>query len=313
MKIIKAGYSILDRDEDRGGLRMIERAGRVCYKSEDKITEDSAEGFVRRMIQRGHLAMLEHGEYIFLLDDYKILDNVAFALRRIKEDTGRSIMLTATNIDERPIISGNVRVWREFMAADTGAKDYFAGKLDPVYVADLVPEWERVDDPRVHPIHAADLRGDIEHLVHERQTVLFTVDRGVSHEFVRHRVFSFAQESTRYCNYSQGRFGGELQMIEPCYLTPHTEMYDLWKRSCMSDEVTYFTMLNYGLQPQEARAILPQSTKTELVMTGALWAWDHFFDLRARQMTGPAHPQAVEVARPLMLEMMERFPALSRA
>ena len=104
------------------------------------------------------------------------------------------------------------------------------------------------------------------------------------------------------------RFGREISVIEPCYLAPHTEPYDLWKRQCMSAETAYFTELNLGLQPQEARAVLPTSTKTELVMTGTLGQWDHFFDLRARQITGPAHPQASELALPLMLDMAERFP-----
>ena len=97
-------------------------------------------------------------------------------------------------------------------------------------------------------------------------------------------------------------------MIEPCYLVKHTEPYDLWKRSCMTAETENFTMLNMGMQPQEARAVLPHSTKAELVMTGTLGAWNHFFDLRARQITGKAHPQAVEVAFPLMQEMAARFP-----
>jgi thymidylate synthase (FAD) len=138
--------------------------------------------------------------------------------------------------------------------------------------------------------------------------VRFTIDRGISHEFVRHRVMSFSQESTRYCNYSQGKFGREITVIAPCYLVEGSQPYELWRRSCMSDEVEYFTLLNMGLSPQEARAVLPNSTKTELMMTGTIRQWDHFFDLRARQLTGPAHPQAVEVAEPLMQEMVERWP-----
>ena len=130
----------------------------------------------------------------------------------------------------------------------------------------------------------------------------------MSHEFVRHRVMSFAMESSRYCNYSQERFNREITVIEPCYLVPHTEPYDLWKRSCMTAETAYFTLLNMGLAPQEARAVLPHSTKTELVMTGTLGMWKHFFDLRARQITGKAHPQAVEAAEPLMQEMTALFP-----
>ena len=152
--------------------------------------------------------------------------------------------------------------------------------------------------------------GKTERLTHLSQTVRFIIDRGISHEFVRHRMMSFAQESTRFCNYSNDRFGREVTVIEPCYLVKHTEPYDLWKRQCMSAEVSYFAEMNLGLFPQEARAVLANSTKTELVMTGTLRQWDHFFDLRARQITGKAHPQAVEVAVPLMEEMSGLFPTV---
>lgn len=308
MKIIKPSLDTWLRDEKRGGLAIIERAGRVCYKSEDKISDTSAEGFVKGLIRRHHEAMLEHGDYMFLLDDYKLLDNVAYALRRIMEDTGKRILLTMTCVDNRPIISGNIRAWRELMATGSLAAYYFTGAIDPVYTSDLVPESERIDDPRVHQIFYADLIGRVEKLAHLRQTICFTCDRGVSHEFVRHRVMSYAMESTRYCNYSQDKFGREITVIEPCYLVHHTEPFDLWKRQCMSAEVAYFTLLNIGLSPQEARAVLPHSVKTELVMTGTLGQWEHFFDLRARQVTGAAHPQAAELALPAMHRLQQAFP-----
>lgn len=309
MKIIKPSFEILPRNEQRGGLRIIEEAGRLCYKSEKKITDTSTEGFVKGLIQRKHEAMLEHGDYIFLLDDYHILDNVVYGLVDLMSRTGKAPLLSFTNVGgDRPIVSGNVRAWMELISSGSGAAYYFTGAIDPIYTADLIPATERMEDPRVHQIRYADLAGTVERKTHLRQTVRFIVDRGVSHEFVRHRVMSFAQESTRYCNYSQDRFGREITVIEPCYLVPHTEPYDLWKRDCMCHETAYFTLLNMGLQPQETRAVLPQSTKTELVMTGTLGMWNHFFDLRARQVTGPAHPQAVEVAAPLMGEMTVQFP-----
>ena len=308
MNIVKPGFIIEERDELRGGLAIIEKAARTCYKTEDKITEGSAERMVRMLIQRHHEAMLEHGDYIFLLEDYKILDNIAYSLRRLMEDGDDVPLLTFTNLNQRPIISGNVRAWRQLLATRCGAAYYFTGAIDQIYTADLVPEEERIDDPRVKQIHYSDLYGNDEKRVHLRQTVRFTVDRGVTHEFVRHRVMSFAQESTRYVDYS----GAGIAVIEPCFLEEHTEPYDLWKRQCMSADTAYTHEKRMGLKPEEARTVLPQSTKAELVMTGTLRQWDHFFDMRARQTTGKAHPQAAEVAIPLMNEMAARFPDVIR-
>lgn len=308
MNIIKPGFMIEERDELRGGLAIIERAARTCYKTEDKITEGSAERMVRMLIQRHHEAMLEHGDYIFLLEDYKILDNIAYSLRRLMERGADVPLLTFTNINQRPIISGNIRAWRELLASQCLAAQYFTGAIDPIYTSDLITEDERIDDPRVKQIHYSDLQGFNEKRVHLRQTVRFTVDRGVTHEFVRHRVMSFAQESTRYVDYS----GDGIAVIEPCFLEEHTEPYDLWKRQCMSADTAYTHEKRLGLKPEEARTVLPQSTKAEMVMTGTLRQWDHFFDMRARQTTGKAHPQAAEVAIPLMNEMAARFPDVIR-
>ena len=312
MNIVKPSFLIEERDELRGGLAIIERAARTCYKTEDKITDTSAEKMVRSLRQRQHNAMLEHGDYIFALDDYHLMDNIVYALRRLMEDTGIVPFLTFTNIDQRPIISGNIRAWREFIASGSAAIYYFTGQIDPIYTEDLIPDDDRVVDPRVKQIRYSDLVGEVERRSHLRQTVRFIIDRGVSHEFVRHRVMSFAQESTRWCNYSADRFGRDVTVIEPCYLQPGSEAHNLWKRQCMSAEVGYFTEMNIGLMPEEARAVLVNSTKTELVMTGTLGQWDHFFDMRARQTTGKAHPQAAEVAIPLMNEMAARFPDVIR-
>ena len=309
MKIIKPSFDIWPRDEQRGGLAIIEKAGRVCYKSEDKATDTSAETFVKGLIRRHHNAMLEHGDMIFELGDDHIYANVAEALQIIRDKGYQPPMLEMTKVGHRCIVSANIRAWLELFQSGSLAGRYFIGFFDPVYIQGMgFMDEDAGPDPRVRQIRYADLADPLEKYVHLRQTVCFTCDRGVSHEFVRHRVMSFAMESSRYCNYSQDRFGREITVIEPCYLTLHTEPYDLWKRQCMSAETAYFTELNLGLQPQEARAVLPTSTKTELVMTGTLRQWDHFFDLRARQVTGPAHPQAAELALPLMLDMAERFP-----
>ena len=150
-------------------------------------------------------------------------------------------------------------------------------------------------------------RGHESVLEHFSFTVKFICDRGVSHEIVRHRIASYSQESTRYCNYSKGQFNGEITVIEPCFLVPGTEGYNLWYNACSSAEDSYFMMLNWGCSPQEARAVLPNSLKTELVMTANIREWRHFLKLR----TSPAaHLQMREVANLLLKELKQKVPVL---
>lgn len=207
-------------------------------------------------------------------------------------------MLEMTAILNRPIISGNIRAWRELIALDDIGRVYMP-LIDGVYLTGL----DKTAYPAregIKPLSYADMRDVFERESHIRQTVRFFIDRGVSHEFVRHRKFSFAQESTRYCNYSQEKFGGEITCIQPCFLAEWTDGYHEWEEACKKAEEMYFKLLNFGLTPQEARAVLPNSLKTELVMTGTLRDWKHFFNLRALGTTGNPHPQAKEVAMLLM-------------
>ena len=203
MKIINASTEILTPitgDE----LRQIEYAGRTCYKSEDKITDDTAKKFVENLIKRGHEAMLEHSSL----------------------------------------------------------------------------------------------------------SVKFICDRGVSHELVRHRMASFAQESTRYCNYSQDKFGKELIFIKPKFFKEGTDSYKYWENAMADAEICYFSMLDFGCTPQEARSVLPNSIKTEVVMTANYREWRHFFWLRAARKTGPAHPQMEELTVPLLYEVSGLIPVV---
>lgn len=205
MKIIKAGYEILPVNgqplDGKALLRHIELCGRVCYKSEDQITGDSAEKFVRNIIKRGHESVLEHASF----------------------------------------------------------------------------------------------------------SVRFIVDRGVSHEIVRHRLASYSQESTRYCNYSKEEFGDEITVIEPCFMKRSDDGYVFWLSSCGCSEKSYFAMLRYGKSPQEARSVLPNSLKTEVVMTANLREWRHFFRLRTSLA---AHPQMREVTVPLLKELKQIIPVV---
>jgi len=135
----------------------------------------------------------------------------------------------------------------------------------------------------------------------------FTVDRGVSHEIVRHRIASYSQESTRYCNYSKEKFGGEISVIEPFFFVGKEAAYKYWKESCMVAENTYMTLLKMNFSPQEARAVLPNSLKTEIVVTYNMREWRHFFKLRAAPA---AHPQMRQVSIPLFLLFKKELPVL---
>ena len=302
MRLCKPSYEIWEQPAGLEGIyKQIEKAGRVCYKSEDKITEDSAKPFVDRMIKSQHYAMLEHGtvylQFPHILEEYEPL-----TIEKYRSDPYTYIV----NKGDTYYITSNYRVLVEHNWLD---------------------DLEYLCEPTEY--HA------------KRITVHFVCDRGVSHEFVRHRVFSFAQESTRYCNYSKDKFGGEVTFIIPCWLnlseghyqyvhetgplghdfywTPEVSYKDLengaslFLETLAHSEVAYHELLNKwdnrvhdrrfrtGYKgnpwtPQQARVVLPNALKTELVMTGFADDWKHFFFLRCPVN---AHPQARELAIPL--------------
>ena len=269
MKLIKPSYEIWQQPSGLEGIyKQIERVGRVCYKSEDKITEDSAKPFVDRMIKSGHGAMLEHGT-VYLKTNDEYYGNPIDKYRDNKYSQLKSINGTK-------YVTTNLRVLIE---------------------NDWMEDLQYLCEPTEY---------------HERRiTVHFVCDRGVSHEFVRHRVFSFAQESTRYCNYSKDKFGNELTFIKPCWTDEshlkeikgtviskddygsliceyyyhlsgkQEEWFKPWTitpernfiASLQIAEQLYLELLNQGWNPQEARAVLPNSLKTELVMTGFVDDW----------------------------------------
>lgn len=288
MKLIKPIFEIWNQPAGLEGVyKQIEKVGRTCYKSEDKITEDSAKGFVERMIKSGHGAMLEHGTvYMFIpigcdKHDYHVAQkyhNNKYSKVIIRNE---HFLLDKNGY----YITTNLRVLVENEWMD-----------DLKYICDLTEFHER------------------------RVCVRFICDRGVSHEFVRHRVFSFAQESTRYCNYSKDKFGNEITFIKPCFLDDsklalygpyHTVIRDkspesIFIASLNNAEKDYIDLIDLGWKPQEARAVLPNALKTELVVTGFASDWNHFFDLRAKGTTGAPHPQAKELVEPLMKEFIAR-------
>lgn len=190
-----------------------------------------------------------------------------------------------------------------------------AGQLEPA-VLTRIERYARVcykSEGRMGETFNADfLRSIIERghesvIEHEKLTVLLVIDRGVSHELVRHRIASYSQESTRYCNYAQDRFGSEITVIEPFFFLGREEAYRCWQEACRAAERSYMELLQKGCSPQEARSVLPNSLKTEIVVTFNLREWRHFFRLRC---AASAHPQMRQVAIPLLLFFKEKLPVI---
>ena len=324
MRITEAGFTILPTPHRQDEiLKHIERCGRVCYKSEDKITEGSAQQFVANIIKRGHEAVLEHGSLCYQLHGAFYLAPIIDWYFRRTQDLQKAIgyhsYLRFTANGGIVLLSGNVRAWRDFLKAYAQVfsgvskelrtviieNSKFFPELSKTPIVSLYGDWHgRISRADFNP---EDFNPEIyaeDRLVHQDVSVLFTVDRGISHEIVRHRLASYCQESTRYCDYSAGRFGGEITVIEPKALR-HTPGYKIWMDSCKRAETAYFDLLDCGCSPQEARGVLPNSLKTEIVMTANLAEWRHFFQLRTSRA---AHPQMREVAIPLLREFKNRDP-----
>lgn len=262
MKLIDSSYEIIEpKSYDLGSVfKHIELCGRVCYRSYDKITPDSATKFVDRMIKSGHTSTLEHGTiYLYReFDGNKLAEQDYDGWTQMYINNPYSVIRRTYRTDGvyQVYVTTNYRV-----IIENGLED------DLQYI---------VDQPMDH---------------HKRRyTVRFVCDRGVSHEFVRHRHFSFTQESTRYCNYSKDKFGNEITFIKPCFLDDsklalygsyHTVMRDkspesIFIASLNNAEKDYIDLIGLGWKPQQARAVLPNALKTELIMTGFASDWAHF-------------------------------------
>lgn len=311
MKAIKPYTQIYNDFDGQEILKKIEVCGRVCYKSEGKIEKGSAEKFVANIIKRGHEAVLEHASFIVETGD-EFYQETKYVINQLEDFTDFKSFLRFTN-DARPIISGNIRAWRSFFKVLLEENEMLPGctekfiKNNPI----IFPEFQDVkfkDDPfntDFRMLYVSDLETENEKLTHQDVTVKFVVDRGISHEIVRHRIASYCQESTRYCNYSKEDFGSEITLIIPHYLDYGSSAWKVWKETMKACEDAYFKLLDIGLLPQEARAVLPSSLKTEVVMTANLREWKTFFKLRT---TNAAHPQMREVARPLLDDLKAIIP-----
>lgn len=241
MKIVQPSYEIMAIfPPDNYCLQWLEKLGRKCYKSEDRITDTSARGFIRNILKLDRMSELRDS-FHHILDEFE---------GAIEEDATKALAL-------EQLISAVLRMQQD-------------------------PPHESV----------------IEHSI---MTVCFVFDRGVSHEMVRHRLAAFTQESTRYCNYSKGKFGQEIMVIDPCFWQGEDDpMRHIWEAAMNFAEEMYMELIEAGAKPQEARSVLPNSLKTEIVVSANFREWRHIFRMR----TSPkAHDQMREVMVPLLREV----------
>lgn len=284
-------FEIWNQEPGMDGIyRQVERAGRVCYKSEDHCTAESARPFVERMIKSDHTAMLEHATVYLLYRDGETAsaeqggDATVEAWQRYE----RNKFSKVSTVDGCHYVTTNLRVLAENQ-----------------WLADL----DHLTKPLAH---------------HERRvTVHFTTQIATTREFNRHRANSMAEQSTRYCNYSKDKFGNEISINIPEWVRAlsveeptqidflelakkvtegQADDYENWLFANLAAERAYMNLIALGRKPQEARAILPLDTNTELIHTAFVSDWKHFFDLRAKGTTGAPHPDAKVLALPLYEE-----------
>lgn len=335
MKVIKASYEILKPESP---LKHIERIGRVCYKSEDKITEDgeSAKKFVKMLLERNHGAMLEHYSMAFdvpsgVYDTIIKFNNLGDNDFMYNSPSGNMVKehaylrfsreYDAAGRDIRCIVSGNLRAWGI----------WFKGSGYPYEIAEIIKDetlgvldftgycGDKKSNHTIRLITDYDNLQYEEKWIHQTVSVLFTVDRGVTHELVRHRPASFAQESTRYVRYNnENKEGTEMSFIditngihiEGKKDLDLTKVLSEWTQAVTDAERHYNNMLEYGATPQIARSVLPNSIKSNITVTATIEEWKHILNLRALNMTGPAHPQMQEVMKPLYEEFKKIAPGM---
>ncbi len=306
MKIVPASYDILDNLDSQSLPVRIEYCGRVCYKSEDRITEDSAIPFVRRMAEHGHNSVLEMAvttvrvlsENSDRIDDFFFLQPRYLHMDRLDDHT--------------LLITGSVRAFREmllFHPADDLTRAIISrlAKRHAYFFEDIIPEDGLAADLGISvervPLAQVDTMKPRLKEKHRHIAVKFTVNRAVTHEIVRHRPCSFLQESQRYCRYSDSKFDGQVTFIEPLFFEKDSEEYKLWYQAMSITEVLYLDLLETA-SPQAARTVLPNSCKTELIVYANLAEWKHIFKLRTQQA---AEPSMREVMIPLQEDFQRIF------
>lgn len=302
MNIVKQQVFYLSNCEDENYLKFIETVGRICYQSKPKSKNDvETLNFVKGLIKNCHYSVLEHWNFHF-----KILADTP-SLLEILNGIPLFHYAKYSGFDEYNLLTVSLRTLielRKLIEPDNDNPIVFITKWFSSYMYHLIMEntkkYSEIEllDGVQYSNFLNDLSvflGDDIIKLHTFHTLKFICDRGISHELVRHRPCSYAMESTRYCNYLLNKFSNSITCVPPTFNTP--EELVIWKRSCESAELNYFTLLTLGVKPEIARSVLPHSLKTELILTTNELEWEHILDLRYRGITGSPHPQMKELMR----------------
>ena len=310
MQIIPPSYEILD-DLDQQSLAVrIEFSGRICYKSEDKIDQNSALPFVSKMAEHGHNSVLEMGVL-----SLKVSSPEPDVLAELYATQPRFLQID-TLPDGSLLVTGSVRAFREMLMFHPGCRlvrgmTGFLAERHPYFFSTIIPAGGLQPQPEMTiskvSLPEIDRLPQPLRLKHRHIAVKFIVNRAVTHEIVRHRPCSFLQESQRYCRYSDNKFGGEVTFIKPMFFEEGSPEYGLWHQAMVETEQLYLKLLETST-PQAARTVLPNSCKTELIVYANLQEWCHIFRLRT---TKAAEPSMREVMIPLHAELQGRFPELA--
>lgn len=309
MKIIPQSFEILS-DLDQGSMAArLEICGRVCYKSEAKITPESAGPFIKNIIKSGHNSVAE-----MAVCTIKVTIDNRSVMERFFECLPKFL---AVSVLEKNVllITGSVRAFRELHMSHATVKmvkgiTKYLAERSPIFFFDLLPKngWPQQDGVLVEKMPLAEvdqLSADL--LVkHRYLAVKLITNRAVTHEIVRHRPCSFLQESQRYCRYDKEQFGSEVTFIKPMFFAEDSPEYAIWQQAMQQTEALYLKLLETS-SPQAARTVLPNSCKTEIIVYASLMEWAHIFKLRT---STAAEPSMREIMIPLLAEFKKLFPAV---
>lgn len=305
MKIIEPSFHIQDELDSASLAVRLEACGRVCYKSEDKITENSAIPFVTKIAEHGHNSVLEMAVLTF---------RVACRQSQIEELLAcQPKFLVIDKLAEGVLITGSVRALREIYLLhkeSTVVNQLILALVDSypylfAHIFDSTRDTGKDDAVKSVRLSLSEVDG-LSHelrLRHRFIGVKFIVNRAVTHELVRHRPCSFLQESQRYCRYSEDKFDNQVTFIKPLFFREESREFKLWQDAMAETEAAYFKLLETAT-PQAARTVLPNSCKTEIIVFCNLLEWQHIFSLRT---SAAAEPSMREIMNPLHEEMQRRY------
>ncbi len=305
MKVIPASYEILEDLDKQSLVTRIEVCGRLCYKSEDKITAQSAAPFVKNIIKRGHNSVTEMGVFSLRIhvSDGKQVSEIYGVLPKY---------LFIDEVDDTLLITGSVRAFRELILKHSeirlvNAIGKFLIDRHPILYDDIAMKTVTGNNGPGQiekvPLAEIDKLPTVLLAKHRHIAVKFYVNRAITHEIVRHRPCSYLQESQRYCRYSESKFDNQVTFIKPMFFKEGSEEYELWEKAMLDTEKIYIKLLETS-SPQAARTVLPNSCKTELIAYANLVEWHHIFNLRT---SAGAEPSMREIMNPLLAEFRKRF------